>query len=69
MVSLKTGQPVFVSTGFQILLPFKVVFQHECHLIEFDCQSLKWVRFGAIADLDCYLHQSSCLLVNSSEFC
>ena len=28
---------------------------------KFDCQSLNRVRFGAIADLDCYLHQSFCL--------
>ena len=30
-------------------------------LITFDCQSLRWVRFRTIADLDCYLHRSSCL--------
>ena len=24
-------------------------------LIKFDCQSLKWARFGTVADLDCYL--------------
>ena len=28
--------------------------------IRFECQSLKWARFGTVADLDCYLHQSSC---------
>ena len=49
-----------MATGFQILLPFEVVFQHEMSFIKFDCQSLKWPRFGTVADLDCYLHQSSC---------
>ena len=28
--------------------------------IRFDCQSLKWARFGIIADLVCYLPQSFC---------
>ena len=28
--------------------------------IKFQCQSLKWARFGTFADLDCYVHQSSC---------
>ena len=26
---------------------------------KFECPSLKWARFGMIADFDCYLHQSS----------
>ena len=25
--------------------------------IKFECQYLKWARFGTIPDLDCYLHQ------------
>ena len=33
---------------------------------KFDCQSLNRVRFGAIADLDCYLHQSFCLGLSQS---
>ena len=53
--------PYFVSTGFQFYyFPFLVVFQHNCHLLKFECQPLNWARLGIIADRDCYLHQSSC---------
>ena len=31
--------------------------------IKYECQILKWARFGIIVDLDCYLHQSSCFLL------
>ena len=24
--------------------------------VKFECQSLKWARFGSIADHDCYIH-------------
>ena len=30
--------------------------------IKYECQTLKWARFGIVVDLDCYLHQSSCFL-------
>ena len=56
-----------MSTGLQILLLFKVVFQHECHLLNLSVnRSLKWARFGIIIDLYCYRHQSSCFALRQS---
>ena len=49
-----------VSTDVQILLTVKAVFSTRMSVIKFECHSLKWARFGTIADLDWYLHQSSC---------
>ena len=49
-----------VSTGVQILLTFKAVFLTRMSVIKFESHSLKWAHFGTIADLDWYIHQSSC---------
>ena len=46
--------------------PFLVVFQHNCHLLKFECQPLNWARLRIIADSDCYLYQSSCFGLRQS---
>ena len=36
--------------------------------LKFECSSLKWTRFGMIADLDCYLNPCAKSLVEQPGF-
>ena len=54
------SESVFVSTGFRILLPFEVVFQHECHL----CHLLNLI----VSPWSGHVLEPSLIRVPSSEF-
>ena len=55
------AESVFVSTGFRILLPFEVVFQHECHL----CHLLNLI----VSPWSGHVLEPSLIRVPSSESC
>ena len=37
-----------MSTGLQIVLPFEVVFQNQCHVLNLIVSPCQWARFGTV---------------------